>query len=163
RTATDISALDSQLARMRPDTVVEEHGQFRDGITCAAYLVPRRQGSPSWAAGLTVPDEVVPQHGRRELRPLASDFTSARAAARRERPHVGLSPGTQSVSASRCASTVSGRCPAGSPSAYATSPAGPSIRTADERSVVTSGRRVCVPALIRRSYASTRNRPTARR
>ncbi|HEV6951690.1 MAG TPA: IclR family transcriptional regulator C-terminal domain-containing protein [Promicromonospora sp.] len=77
RTATDISALDSQLARMRPDTVVEEHGEFRDGITCAAYLVPRRQGSPSWAVGLTVPDEVVPQHARRELRLVASDLTSA--------------------------------------------------------------------------------------
>ncbi|GGM16410.1 IclR family transcriptional regulator [Promicromonospora citrea] len=77
RTATDISALDSQLARMRPDTVVEEHGEFRDGITCAAYLVPRRQSEPSWAVGLTVPDEVVPQHARRELRLVASDLTSA--------------------------------------------------------------------------------------
>jgi DNA-binding IclR family transcriptional regulator len=68
RTPLDLPLLDAQLARLRADSVVEEHGEFRDDITCAAHLVPRRAGDDTtWAVGLSIPGDVVPQHTRREL------------------------------------------------------------------------------------------------
>jgi len=75
RTTPDLAVLDAQLARLRPDSVVEEHGEFRDDITCAACLVPRKEGQVTWAVGLSVPGEVVPQQARRELSLVASDLT----------------------------------------------------------------------------------------
>ncbi|MEV0953345.1 helix-turn-helix domain-containing protein [Promicromonospora sp. NPDC050249] len=77
RTASDITALDAQLARMRPDNVVEEHGEFRDDLTCAAHLVPRRAGDDvTWAVGLSIRGEVVPQQARRELSLVAGDLAT---------------------------------------------------------------------------------------
>lgn len=77
RTAVDFAALDTQLARLRPDTVVEEHGEFRDDITCAAHLVPRRRGDDTaWAIGLSIPGEVVPLRARRELSLVAGDLAA---------------------------------------------------------------------------------------
>lgn len=78
RTATDLTMLDAQLARLRPDTVVEEHGEFRDDITCAAHLVPRRHGTDAaWAVGLSIPGETVPQRARHELSLVAGDLAAA--------------------------------------------------------------------------------------
>jgi DNA-binding IclR family transcriptional regulator len=74
RTTPDLNVLDAQLARMRPDAEVEEHGEFRDDITCAAALVARRKGEPAWAVGLSIPGEVVPQKARRELGLVAGDL-----------------------------------------------------------------------------------------
>ncbi|MFC8943479.1 IclR family transcriptional regulator C-terminal domain-containing protein, partial [Streptomyces griseoincarnatus] len=76
RTTPDLAVLDAQLARLRPDSVVEEHGEFRDDITCAAYLVPRKDGEVTWAVGLSIPGEVVPQQARRELSLVAGDLTT---------------------------------------------------------------------------------------
>ncbi|MFI8526531.1 IclR family transcriptional regulator [Promicromonospora sukumoe] len=76
RTAADMSSLDAQLARLRPDGVVEEHGEFRNDIACAAHLVPKRGGGDTaWAVGLSIPGEVVPPHARRELSLVAGDLT----------------------------------------------------------------------------------------
>ena len=76
RTAADMNSLDAQLARLRPDAVVEEHGEFRNDIACAAHLVPRRPGDDTaWAVGLSIPGEVVPPHARRELSLVAEDLT----------------------------------------------------------------------------------------
>lgn len=78
RTAGDVAVLEAQLARLRPDTVVEEHGEFRDDITCAAHLVPRRRGADAdWAVGLSIPGEVVPSPARRELSLVAGDLATA--------------------------------------------------------------------------------------
>ncbi|GAB2472866.1 IclR family transcriptional regulator C-terminal domain-containing protein [Promicromonospora xylanilytica] len=77
RTASDIRSLDAQLNRLRPDNVVEEHGEFRDDITCAAHLVPRRAGDDvTWAVGLSIPGEAVPAQARRELGLVAGDLAT---------------------------------------------------------------------------------------
>jgi DNA-binding IclR family transcriptional regulator len=77
RTALDVTTLEAQLARLRPNAVVEEHGEFRDDITCAAHLVRRRPGDdPTWAVGLCIPGEVVPQVARRELSLVAGDLAT---------------------------------------------------------------------------------------
>ena len=75
RTAVDRSVLDAQLARLRPDAVVEEHGEFRDDITCAARLVPRLagEGEPV-AVVLSMPGDTVPPEVRNELRLVAGDL-----------------------------------------------------------------------------------------
>lgn len=77
RTAVDMVALDGQLSRLRPDAVVEEHGEFRDDITCAARLVPARSddGGPM-AIVLSVPGDEVPLQVRQELRMVAADLTT---------------------------------------------------------------------------------------
>lgn len=77
RTARDVPTLEAQLARLRPDTVVEEHGEFRDGITCAAHLVHRGpDDDPTWAVGLCIPGEVVSRQARRELSLVAEDLST---------------------------------------------------------------------------------------
>lgn len=50
RTPTDVATVETELAARRPDGMVVEHGQFRDGVSCAATLVPAPDGTARpWA------------------------------------------------------------------------------------------------------------------
>ena len=42
RTRTDLEELEAELGAVRSDAPVSEHGEFRDGVSCTAALVPRR-------------------------------------------------------------------------------------------------------------------------
>ncbi|WP_369375067.1 IclR family transcriptional regulator [Promicromonospora sp. Populi] len=81
RTAADVPALDAQLSRLRLDAVVEEHGEFREDLACAARLVPGRTGragdESGWAVVLASPGEDVPVAARRELSLAAKDLAIA--------------------------------------------------------------------------------------
>lgn len=74
-TRTDPERLEHELAAIRPDAAVLEHGEFRDGVACAAALVPRtRADAPTWAVVVAMRDDDVPSHVCRELVLAAADL-----------------------------------------------------------------------------------------
>jgi len=66
-TRTDPDELDHQLAAYRPGDVVVEHGEFRDGVACAAVVVPRRTDDAAWSLVVSIRGGDVPAQVRREL------------------------------------------------------------------------------------------------
>ncbi|MGH1564668.1 IclR family transcriptional regulator [Mumia sp. DW29H23] len=80
-TRTDLETLDAALASLAPSAVVVEHGEFRDGVSCAATLVRPGPGfaGPVWAVVVSARGEDVPQPVREEL--LAAGVALAAAAA----------------------------------------------------------------------------------
>ena len=78
QTITDADALESWLRSVDPTGPVVEHGEYRDGVSCAAALVPRSStGGPAWAVVVsTRTDEVPPQVGAELLR-AAHDLAPA--------------------------------------------------------------------------------------
>lgn len=74
-TKTDLDQLEEELSSVRPGAPVVEHGEFRDGVACAAALVPpTRADGPSWAVVVAVRDEDVPSHICREVVLAAADL-----------------------------------------------------------------------------------------
>lgn len=61
RTPTDLAALEHELSLLSPGSVVTEHGQFRNGVSCAATLVrPDGCEGGRWALGVSCRGEEVP-------------------------------------------------------------------------------------------------------
>jgi DNA-binding IclR family transcriptional regulator len=61
RTPTDLAALEHELSLLSPGSVVTEHGQFRNGVSCAATLVRPDGGEGGrWALGVSCRGEEVP-------------------------------------------------------------------------------------------------------
>jgi DNA-binding IclR family transcriptional regulator len=61
RTRTDPEALEAELRSMPGGALVQEHGEFRDGIACTAALVPRTTGSgPAWAVAVAIAADEIP-------------------------------------------------------------------------------------------------------
>jgi hypothetical protein len=57
--------------------LVSEHGEFRDGVSCTAALVPRSTAAdPAWAVVVAVADEDVPGRIASEVALAAADLTS---------------------------------------------------------------------------------------
>jgi DNA-binding IclR family transcriptional regulator len=80
RTARDPDSLGTQLAMLTEDAVVEEHGEFRDGVACAARLVPRSTAEETaWALVLSVRGDAVPEAAQWELTLAASDIAESSA------------------------------------------------------------------------------------
>jgi len=74
RTRTDPELLEVELGAVGNGTV-SEHGEFRDGVSCTASLVPRRtDGDPAWAVVVAVRDEDVPNPVAAEVRLAAADL-----------------------------------------------------------------------------------------
>lgn len=71
-TRTDAAQLDAELRTLSRDAVVVEHCEFREGVSCAARLVPA--DAPVWAVVLSVRGEDVPVHAQRELVLAAADL-----------------------------------------------------------------------------------------
>jgi DNA-binding IclR family transcriptional regulator len=65
RTPRDVDALETELAAIGTRRVVAEHGQFREGVCCAATLVAKADATEPWWAlavssrGESVPPDVV--------------------------------------------------------------------------------------------------------
>lgn len=75
QTHTDPEALQRELATVRAGTPVTEHGEFRDGIACAAALVPRKpEQEAAWAVVVAVRGEEVPEHICTEVVLAAQDL-----------------------------------------------------------------------------------------
>lgn len=80
RTVTDPEDLEGSLARLRPDRAVEEHGEFRDGVSCAAALVRRADpDDPWWAVVVSARAETVPTVVADRLLEAAGDLAVAPA------------------------------------------------------------------------------------
>jgi DNA-binding IclR family transcriptional regulator len=78
RTVTDPEDLDGSLAGVRPGTALEEHGEFRDGVSCAAALVRRADpGDPWWAVVVSARADAVPAAVADRLLEAASDLAVA--------------------------------------------------------------------------------------
>jgi DNA-binding IclR family transcriptional regulator len=75
RTRTDTRELEAELASVRVGGLVSEHGEFRDGVSCAAAVVPRRTADePAWALVVAVAAEDVPQRVAAEVLLAATDL-----------------------------------------------------------------------------------------
>jgi len=75
RTARDLDRLEADLAGHRESDVVVEHGEFRDGVACAACLVPRgRHVGTAWALVISCRGDDVPMAARQELALAAGDL-----------------------------------------------------------------------------------------
>jgi DNA-binding IclR family transcriptional regulator len=75
-TQTNLDRLEEELRSVRPGAPVVEHGEFRDGVACAAALVPppARAEEPTWAVVVAMRDEDVPSHICREVVLAAADL-----------------------------------------------------------------------------------------
>ena len=57
---------------------VTEHGEFREGVSCTASLVPRaRRDDPAWAVVVAVADEDVPARVAVEVALAAADLAGS--------------------------------------------------------------------------------------
>lgn len=75
RTVRDVELLDRELAGYADTDVVAEHGEFRDGVACAARLLPRTDADEqAWAVVLSCWGEDVSAGARRELALAAADL-----------------------------------------------------------------------------------------
>ena len=76
-TRTDPERLEEELRRLRPGAPVVEHGEFRDGVACAAALVTRGgTEEPAWAVVVAVRDEDVSARICREVVLAAADLST---------------------------------------------------------------------------------------
>jgi DNA-binding IclR family transcriptional regulator len=73
-TQTDIAELEGELAGLSRHDVVIEHGEFRDGVACAAMLVTGEPAvEPTWAVVLSAHGDVAAP-AKADLRRAASDL-----------------------------------------------------------------------------------------
>lgn len=74
-THIDPDRLEDELATVRTGVPVVEHGEFREGVACAAALVPRQQAEePTWAVVVAIRDEDVPSRICTEVVLAAADL-----------------------------------------------------------------------------------------
>jgi DNA-binding IclR family transcriptional regulator len=74
-THTDLELLEDELGTVRVGAPVIEHGEFREGVACAAALVPRQQAEePTWAVVVAIRDEDVPPRICTEVVLAAADL-----------------------------------------------------------------------------------------
>jgi DNA-binding IclR family transcriptional regulator len=75
RTHTEAERLEAELRAVRRGTPVTEHGEFREGVSCTASLVPRaHRGDPAWAVVVAVAEEDVPARMAVEVGLAAADL-----------------------------------------------------------------------------------------
>jgi DNA-binding IclR family transcriptional regulator len=76
-TRTDPEVLEHELRAAPSGSPVVEHGEFRDGVACAAAVVPRGgPDDPTWAVAVAVRGEDVPTVVCSELVLAASDLAA---------------------------------------------------------------------------------------
>jgi DNA-binding IclR family transcriptional regulator len=80
RTHTDVVELEAELGSIPARALVSEHGEFRDGVSCTAALVPRTTRSdPAWAVVVAVSEEEVPGRIAAEVALAAADLAGSAA------------------------------------------------------------------------------------
>jgi len=78
RTRTDVDQLEAELGSIPARALVSEHGEFRDGVSCTAALVPRRTlADPAWAVVVAVAEEEVPDRIAAEVALAAADLAGS--------------------------------------------------------------------------------------
>lgn len=76
RTPITTEELEAELAGVGPGQPVTEHGQFRDGVSCAGALVRREStDDPWWAVVVSTRDEEMPAAVTRQALLAAADLT----------------------------------------------------------------------------------------
>lgn len=74
-TRTDLEVLEAELTSVPAGAALVEHGEFRDGVVCAAGLVPKqRDEAPTWALVISARGEEMPLPARNELMLAAGDL-----------------------------------------------------------------------------------------
>ena len=82
RTRTDPEQLEAELGAVSSAAPITERGEFREGVSCAAALVPRLgDGDPTWAVVVAIGDEEIPARIANELRLAASDLVGGAVSA----------------------------------------------------------------------------------
>ena len=77
RTTTDRERLEADLASVRPGAPVVGHGEFRDGVSCAAALVRRDDpADPWWAVVVSARAAEVPAPVEERLLAAAADLSA---------------------------------------------------------------------------------------
>jgi DNA-binding IclR family transcriptional regulator len=77
-TRTDLSTIEYELSALRAGAPVIEHGEFRDGVSCAAGLVARSDpDDPYWAVVISVWGDDVRPEVCAELMRAAADLATA--------------------------------------------------------------------------------------
>lgn len=75
RTSRDPAQLEAELAQLSEDSVIVEHGEFRDSVSCAARLLPRpTRDEAAWAIVVSARGDDIPRPVRHELDLAASDL-----------------------------------------------------------------------------------------
>jgi DNA-binding IclR family transcriptional regulator len=78
RTRTDVETLEAELRTVRADAPVSEHGEFREGVSCTASLVPRSSAAdPAWAIVVAVAEEDVSDRVATEVALAATDLADS--------------------------------------------------------------------------------------
>jgi DNA-binding IclR family transcriptional regulator len=78
RTVTDAEALEDWLRVVDPTRPVVEHGEFRDGVCCAAALVPRASAdATAWAVVVSTRADDLPAQVGAELVRAARELAPA--------------------------------------------------------------------------------------
>ncbi|MBO0843888.1 MAG: helix-turn-helix domain-containing protein [Nocardioides sp.] len=78
RTRTDVEQLEAELGSIPDRALVSEHGEFRDGVSCTAALVPRpTRTDPAWAVVVAVADDDVPGRIASEVALAAADLAGS--------------------------------------------------------------------------------------
>jgi DNA-binding IclR family transcriptional regulator len=78
RTHTDVEELEAELGAVRADAPVSEHGEFRNGVSCTAALVPRLAAdAPAWAVVVAVAEEEVSERIAAEVSLAAADLAGS--------------------------------------------------------------------------------------
>jgi DNA-binding IclR family transcriptional regulator len=74
-TRTDPELLEAELGAVPSGAPVTEHGEFREGVSCTAALVPRLGADvPAWAVVVAVADDDVPAPIATEVSLAAADL-----------------------------------------------------------------------------------------
>ena len=75
RTRTDVEQLETELGAVARNAPVSEHGEFRDGVSCVASVVPQRAAAgPAWAVVVAVADEDIAHRIAFEVSLAATDM-----------------------------------------------------------------------------------------
>jgi DNA-binding IclR family transcriptional regulator len=78
RTRTDPALLEAELGAVASGAPVTEHGEFREGVSCTASLVPRlHTADPAWAVVVAIGDEDVPARVSAEVSLAAADLAGS--------------------------------------------------------------------------------------
>jgi len=78
RTRTERSQLEQELRAVSPNSLVVEHGEFRDGVACAAGMIPPGDPGPGpWALVVSTRGEDVDPRVCAEVMLAARDLAGA--------------------------------------------------------------------------------------
>lgn len=83
RTRVHAEDVEAEVGAVRPGQLVIEHGQFREGVSCAAALVRRSdEDHPWWAVVVATRAEDIPEDVSRRVLEAAADLSSGLGAER---------------------------------------------------------------------------------